>query len=229
MITLTLVQCRVLGTLIEKAQTVPGQYPITINALTTGCNQKNARDPVTSYTEEDIFETLESLRALGFVREAQVPGSRVPKYRHVLREALGLGVDEVCVLAELFLRGPQSAAELRSNVARMTNISAERFTEIIAHLSGPVTLPGALPSDTPSMMVRELPRRPGERATRLVHLLAPYSEPPVLERDQEATEIISQPYSREDISKRVSAVENQIIELKSVVDRLARAIDDLGT
>jgi uncharacterized protein YceH (UPF0502 family) len=256
MLTLTPIQGRVLGVMIEKAQTVPGQYPITINALTTGCNQKNARDPLTSYTEAQVFNALEALRAHGLVREAQVPGARVPKYRHVAREKLGLANDELCILAELFLRGPQSAAELRANASRMTMIGAERAVEIFDHLAKPVALPGSLPDAEPMTFIRELPRRPGERATRFTQLLAELEEQGDLSesrneegnRADRGTDSARQSYdmgssgsrsspatsgdaarhSREDVAARVEHIEVQLIELKSMVDRLAVAIERLS-
>jgi uncharacterized protein len=244
MITLSAIEMRVLGTMIEKAQTVPGQYPITLNALTTGCNQKNARDPVSQHTEEEVFEGLEGLRNKGLVREAQLSGSRVPKYRHVARETWGMGTDELVILAELFLRGPQSLAEVRANASRMSQVSPERMTEIVARLSGPVMPPDALGEAAPTVFIKELARRPGERATRWTQLLCPVSQASGggarsggdaddavdsragdvggLAEFTDATRS-----SRGEIEARIHLLENQLIELKSSVDRLANAVDRL--
>src|SRR5262245_29711418 len=107
--TLTADECRVLGVLIEKAQTTPAQYPLSLNALTVGCNQKNNRDPVTELSEERVFDAVDSLRKRGLVRETMLSGSRVSKFKHEVREKLAVTVEEMVLLAELWLRGPQSA------------------------------------------------------------------------------------------------------------------------
>jgi uncharacterized protein len=115
-------QRRVLGVLIEKAKTTPDAYPLTINALVTGSNQKNNREPQTSYTPEEIEQTLEELRALGAVTEVQGSG-RVPKYRHHAYEWLGVEKTELAVMTELLLRGEQTLGELRGRAARMEPIA----------------------------------------------------------------------------------------------------------
>ncbi|HYE01801.1 MAG TPA: DUF480 domain-containing protein, partial [Phycisphaerales bacterium] len=91
-------ECRVLGVLIEKAHTTPAQYPLTMNALVTGANQRNNRAPVTSLTEEQVFDAVDRLKTRGLVREVFLSGSRVPKFRHVTREVLGVETPELVVL-----------------------------------------------------------------------------------------------------------------------------------
>jgi hypothetical protein len=115
-------QRRVLGVLVEKAKTTPEQYPLSLNGLTTGCNQKNNRDPVTSYSPEQVEEALEELRAVGAVLEVQ-GSSRVAKFKHCLYEWLGVDKVELAVVAELLLRGAQTVGELRGRAARMEPIS----------------------------------------------------------------------------------------------------------
>jgi uncharacterized protein YceH (UPF0502 family) len=114
-------QRRVLGVLIEKAKTTPDAYPMSINGLVTGCNQKSNRDPVMNVTDEQVEETLEELRGLGAVAEVQGSG-RVPRYRHYAKEFLGVTGAEVAVIAELLLRGEQSLGDLRARAARMDPI-----------------------------------------------------------------------------------------------------------
>ncbi|MFO0817530.1 MAG: YceH family protein [Pirellulales bacterium] len=114
-------QRRVAGVLIEKAKTVPDSYPMTINSLISGCNQKSNRDPHMDLSEEDIEQVLEELRAMGAVVEIQ-GGGRVPKYKHNLYEWFGVDKVEIAVLAELLLRGPQTLGELRTRAARMEPI-----------------------------------------------------------------------------------------------------------
>jgi uncharacterized protein YceH (UPF0502 family) len=115
-------QRRVLGVLIEKAKTTPDAYPMTVNALVSGSNQKNNREPQTSYSPEEIEQTLEELRALGAVTEVQGSG-RVPKYRHHAYEWLGVEKTELAVMTELLLRGEQTLGELRGRAARMEPIA----------------------------------------------------------------------------------------------------------
>ncbi len=114
-------QRRVAGVLIEKAKTVPDSYPMTINGLISGCNQKSNRDPHMELTEEDIEQVLEELRGMGAVVEVQGSG-RVPKFKHNLYEWFGLDKVEIAVLAELLLRGPQTLGELRTRASRMEPI-----------------------------------------------------------------------------------------------------------
>lgn len=113
---------RVLGVLVEKAKTTPDAYPMTLNGIVTGCNQKTNRDPVTSYSEEDVEAALEELRQVGVVAEVQGSG-RVPKYRHYAYDWLGVTAVEMAVMTELLLRGEQTLGELRGRAARMEPIS----------------------------------------------------------------------------------------------------------
>jgi uncharacterized protein YceH (UPF0502 family) len=113
---------RVLGVLVEKAKTTPDAYPMTPNALRSGCNQKNNRDPLMQVEVEDVEESLERLRALGAVGEVQ-GGGRVSKFRHYAYEWLGVEKLELAVMTELLLRGAQTEGELRARAARMDSIA----------------------------------------------------------------------------------------------------------
>lgn len=119
--TLTPEQRRVLGVLIEKAKTTPAGYPMTVNAIVAGCNQKNNREPITAYDDFDVEKVLSELQSLGVVKEIDWVG-RVPKYKHLAYEWLGVSPIEVAVLAELLLRGAQSIGDLRGRAARMEPI-----------------------------------------------------------------------------------------------------------
>ena len=112
---------RVLGVLVEKAKTTPDAYPLSLNALVTGCNQKNNRHPITQYEAQQVEESLERLRRLGAVAAVQA-GGRVEKYRHYMYEWLGVDKVELAVMAELLLRGAQTEGELRGRAARMDPI-----------------------------------------------------------------------------------------------------------
>src|SRR5512134_38169 len=111
MIHLTPHECRALGVLVEKAQTTPQQYPLTLNALVAGCNQKNNRDPVTELDEDAVLSALDGLRAADLVQELMLSGSRVAKYRHNARQVLGVETGDLVILTELLLRGPQTVGE----------------------------------------------------------------------------------------------------------------------
>lgn len=115
---LSRIQRRVVGVLVEKAKTTPDQYPLSLNALTNGCNQKSNRSPQMNLSSDDVEDALESLRALGAVSEVHGDG-RVVRYRHYLKDWLGVDGTELAVMAELMLRGDQTVGELRGRAARM--------------------------------------------------------------------------------------------------------------
>jgi len=222
-------ECRVLGTMIEKAQTTPAQYPLTLNGLTNGCNQKNNRDPVTNFTEEDSLNAVDSLRFKGLVREAMLSGSRVAKYRHVSREVLAVNTEELVILAELWLRGPQSAGELRSNASRMVPLAS--LESVQALLTGLVA--------RPEPYVKELPRRPGERATRFVQLFCADLHPldgPIAAGGEHGHHAVGgggsggsggatrSPLSESQLNQRVERLEAELRELKLSVEKLVAAI-----
>jgi uncharacterized protein YceH (UPF0502 family) len=119
---LTPTERRVAGVLVEKAKTTPDVYPLSLNALRVGCNQKNNRDPVTQYEDDDVQRAIDSLREKRAAMEVQ-GGARVPKYRHLLYDWLGVDKVEIAVMAELLLRGPQTEGELRARAARMELIA----------------------------------------------------------------------------------------------------------
>jgi uncharacterized protein YceH (UPF0502 family) len=116
------VERRVLGVLVEKAKTTPDAYPLSLNALVTGCNQKNNREPHMNLRPEQVEEAVDRLRQIAAVGEVQGSG-RVPKYRHYLKDWLGVDGTELAVMAELLLRGPQTVGELRGRASRMAPIA----------------------------------------------------------------------------------------------------------
>src|SRR5262245_63834914 len=115
------IQRRVLGVLIEKAKTTPAGYPMSVNAIVVGCNQKSNRDPLTDYDDFTVEKTLSELQTLGVVKEIDWVG-RVPKYKHLAYEWLGVRPVELAVMGELLLRGAQALGELRARAARMEPI-----------------------------------------------------------------------------------------------------------
>jgi len=160
---LSLLELRVLGVLIEKAHTVPDSYPLSLNSLTLGCNQKTARDPVLNASEEQVQASVDALRALSLVFETS--GSRVTRYEHNLGRALGLPSQSVALLAVLMLRGPQTGSELRANSERLHRFadlsSVEAFLDELAER----------PAEKGGALVVKLPRAPGAREPRWAQLL----------------------------------------------------------
>jgi uncharacterized protein YceH (UPF0502 family) len=118
--TFTLIQRRLLGVLVEKAKTTPDAYPLSINALATGSNQKSNRDPILNLTDDDVEEALQGLMPLGLV--TRITGSRVERWRHNLYDVWKVDKIELAILAELLLRGPQTEGELRTHANRMDPI-----------------------------------------------------------------------------------------------------------
>ena len=164
---LSLLETRVLGVLVEKQRTVPDTYPLTLNTLAAGCNQRTSRDPVMNATEHEIQASLDNLRSLTLVVESS--GGRVMRYAHNIDRVLGVPSQAVALLATLMLRGPQTVGELRQNCERLHRFAdasaLEAFLdELATRAAGP--------------LVALLPRRPGEREVRWAHLL---SGPPVVD------------------------------------------------
>lgn len=156
---LTPLEARVLGVLIEKQATVPDTYPLSLNALVAGCNQKTARDPVIAATDVEVLTAVDGLKDLSLVFE--VSGSRVVRFEHNAARVLGVPGAAVALLAALMLRGPQTAAELRLNAERL-----HRFTDI----SSVEAFLDELAAKDPPRVLR-LPKSPGEREHRWAHLL----------------------------------------------------------
>jgi len=158
---LSLLETRVLGVLVEKQHTVPDTYPLTLLALTAGCNQKTSRDPILNASETEVQAALDRLRTMSFVVESS--GGRVMRYAHNTERVLAIPAQAVALLAALMLRGPQTAGELRINCDRL-----HRFADTSA-VEGFLYELAARPAGA---LAIELPRQPGARETRWMHLLS---------------------------------------------------------
>jgi uncharacterized protein len=156
---LTPLEARVLGVLVEKQSTVPDTYPLSLNALTAGCNQKTARDPVMNASDAEVLTAVDGLKSLSLVFE--VSGSRVVRFEHNMGRGLSVPSQSVALLTLLMLRGPQTAAELRLHTERL-----HRFADI----SSVEAFLDELAAKEPPRVVK-LPRAPGEREARWAHLL----------------------------------------------------------
>jgi len=200
---LSLLETRVLGTLYEKQHTVPDSYPLTLNALVSGCNQKTSRSPVMEATEAEIQAALDSLKSANFVMETS--GSRVARYSHNLDRVLQVPSQSAAILTVLMLRGPQTVGELRINCDRMHS-----FADISA-VQGFLDELAARPAGA---LVAELPRLPGARENRWAHLL---SGAPKVEAAAPATQ-------KEDLAATVARLEGEVAVLKEIVARIAKQL-----
>jgi uncharacterized protein YceH (UPF0502 family) len=153
------VEIRVLGCLLEKQQTTPDAYPLTLNSLRLACNQSTNRDPVVEYDEATVREAAQRLGKRGWSRLTSYHGSRSAKYRHLLDDALGLAPDERALLCVLMLRGPQTLGELKQRSERLHAFADLRSVE------------DALERLTARELGRWLERRPGQKEARYGHLL----------------------------------------------------------
>jgi len=212
---LTLLETRVLGVLVEKQHTVPDTYPLTLNSLVSGCNQKTSRDPVIEASEEEVQATVDRLKSLSLVMESS--GGRVMRYAQNVGKVLGIPPQSVALVAVLFLRGPQTAGELRINSERLHKfgdiLSVEAFMRELAERSQ-----GAL--------VRELAKQPGARETRWVHLVS--GEPAFVA--SAPSEVVA---GADSVSvSELAATKAQVDQLQSRVaaleDTVARVCKELG-
>jgi uncharacterized protein YceH (UPF0502 family) len=158
---LSLLEARVLGVLVEKQHTVPDTYPLTLNALTAGCNQKSSRDPVLNATDAEVQVAIDQLKSLSLVVESS--GGRVMRYAHNAERVLGIPSQAVALLATLMLRGTQTVGELRINSERLHRFADVSAVEGFLH---------ELAERADNPLVEELHRAPGERENRWTHLLS---------------------------------------------------------
>lgn len=210
---LTPIEARVLGSLIEKSITSADYYPLTLNALTAACNQKSNRNPVMQLEETDILHALDELRYNHKLAEqTSITGSRVPKYRHALKNRFTLDPQQTALLCELLLRGPQTVAELRTHAARMTQMPPNDQVEAI--------LNDMAVYDTP--LVIKLPRQPGRRETRYQHLLCGMPDMEAISRppDETVRTLVT------DRDARISSLEATVQKQQSAIETLQTAFEE---
>ncbi len=202
-LSLSLLEARVLGTLVEKQRTVPDTYPLSVNALLAGCNQKTSRNPVIETSEGEILQAIDRLKDLALVRE--VSGSRVSRFEHCLERGLGVPTQAAALLTVLMLRGAQTAGELRLNCDRLHGFadisSVEAFLEELAGRPA-----GAL--------VIELPRQPSSRENRWMHLLSGQPEIEAALPGKLPGAVASE---FEELRSRVTALEAEMAELRGLL------------
>lgn len=210
--TLTPLEARVLGVLVEKQHTVPDSYPLSLNALVLGCNQKTARDPVMNVGEAEVLQALDGLKELALVNE--VSGSRVVRFEHNAQRGIGVPSQSVALLTLLMLRGPQTAAELRLNTERL-----HRFADI----SSVEAFLDELSDAQPPLVVR-LARRPGERESRWAHRLS--GEPAAGSAPAAGGDATDAPAGSEFEALKAdhARLSAEVAELRAQVQRLAREL-----
>ena len=203
-------EVRILGCLIEKEVTTPEYYPLSLNSLTSACNQKSNRNPVVFYDETAVAQGLDSLQIKGLTRTTHTAGSRVPKYLHTTLDRFDLSGKEIAILCELMLRGPQTVGEIRTHTERMC--AFENLDEVEK------TLRGLMEQDPP--MAAKLPREAGRKECRYMHL---FSGPSLAE--EKPVDILSTgpEESRVPVQKRIIEMEEEITRLRSELEELKHA------
>jgi len=210
---LTDIEARVLGSLVEKQVTTPEYYPLTLNALTLACNQKNNRYPVTSYTENQVSDAVERLREKNLAYIFYGSTSRVPKYKHVMPEVMHLSHAEVALMCVLMLRGAQTLGELRGNASRLHDFSGLEEVE--------QTLNGLISRDEP--MVARLPRQPGQKEGRFAHLLSgEINLEAFAETDRAAAAV---PSRRASLEEKVEALTAEVEKLKEQFEQFRKQFE----
>ena len=227
------VERRVFGVLLEKALAQPQYYPMTVNAIVTGCNQKSNRDPVMQLDEDAVWNTLEVLRAGGLVTRL-LPGgaSRVERFRHETKEIFAWEKPQRAVMAELLLRGPQTVGELRAHCTRMFPFENTEAVEAVLENLGQ--------EDPPR--VAALPRTPGRSAVRYAHRLCSLEEWEQIAggaMDVAATEAESEDWVEparetempgvivESLRDELADVQEEMAELHEAVTELRRRLEAL--
>lgn len=225
-IVLTESEARVLGSLLEKDVTTPDYYPLSLNALVNACNQKNNRDPVMCLDEESVRQALDGLHEKRLAGPASGADSRVPKYEHRLQEVFNFTRGEAAILCVLLLRGPQTPGELRGRGERMHRFDGlDEVDSILQRL---------IERDPP--LVRVLPRQPGTKESRYMHLLSGDAEVGDVSRAEATTVLSTQPpldssssrgNFRAPESGKIAQLEDEIAGVREEVDKLKKEVSDL--
>jgi uncharacterized protein len=209
-------EARVIGCLIEKQVTTPDQYPLSLNALVSACNQRSNRDPVLSLDEPTVQRTLDALSRKHLLLERSGFGSRVPKYQHLFCNTeygtLRFSSQELAVVCELLLRGPQTPGELRSRASRMASFGDVSEMEAVLR---------ALQERESGPLVARLPREPGRRESRYRHLFGGEPIPEAVPEEEAAQGASSAPES--------GALESRVARLEAALGVLRAELEELKT
>ena len=214
-------QCRVIGVLLEKEVTTPDQYPLSLNGLTNGCNQKSNREPVMQLSEAEVQDIVDELKQKRQINDQTGFGSRVVKYKHRFCNTefgdLKLTRQQKAIICVLLLRGPQTPGELRTRTNRLAEFSSvDEVEEVLEHLH----------EHNGEQLVAKLPREPGKRDSRYVHLFSDAEAQLELAKQASAEAPVSHP-SSSGTNTRIEALEADVAELKTQVAKLTAVIEDL--
>ncbi len=213
--TLTSVEVRVIGSLIEKQITTPEYYPLSLNALISACNQLTNREPVVIYDEKIVSQALEMLRDKRLVRLVSGADARVAKYDQALTDHFNLTRPQTAVLCVLMLRGPQTVGELRGRSARMYEFSGLQYVEYALE---------DLANLTPDPLVVKLPRQPGTKENRFAHLLSgPVATDPVEAKPFRDAALEAARVELE--NDRVGILEREVQSLRAELDELKQTFE----
>jgi len=207
--TLTDIEVRVLGSLVEKEITTPDYYPLSLNSLVAACNQSSNRNPIVHYDESTVAQALDTLRDKKLIHTVDKSESRVTKYRHVLYEEMNLGRPTIAVLCVLMLRGAQTVGEIRTRTNRLYDFTS--LDEVENTLT-------SMMSAEPPLVVR-LPRQPGQKEVRYAHLLSGEVVIPDLPESQEAAEAAPA------MDDRITQLERDVEDLKRQFEQFRKQFE----
>lgn len=210
---LSAVEARILGSLVEKESTTPDVYPLSLNALTTACNQTSNRDPVMDLSEDAVRWAVNNLRQQSLVRAVQHSGSRVMKFQHLLGERLELDGPALGALCVLLLRGAQTVGEVRGRAQRLAEFATVAEAET------------ALEQLREKQLATELPRRPGQKEARWAHLLS--GTPPADAAESTEARAPLQSADVDEREERIAALEAVTSDLESKLTQLRQEFEAL--
>lgn len=209
------IEVRVLGSLVEKDLTTPEYYPLSLNALVNACNQSNNRDPVVAFGEEDVTRAMDRLRDKHLAAVLSGGVNRVLKFRHLLGETFELPRPELSVLCMLLLRGPQTPGELRARTGRMHEFAG--LAELQAVL-------GAL-AGRPAPLVAVLPRQPGTKEARYLHLLSGKAEPPAMAPTPYTAPLSAETERFQQLETEIASLKSQLAELREQFTQFRKQLE----
>lgn len=219
-------QRRVLGVLVEKGFTTPEYYPLTLKAVTTGCNQKSNRSPVTNDSEDSVFDTLDELRQLGLAAVVHTESGRTERFRHYMRKRFTFSEPQLAILTELLLRGRQQLGELRSRASRMVPIdSLDQLRDELRGLQEMGYLQSSGPLERRGTEVDHNLYRPNEN--QQLQQLPPEAEPAARTSAPAGPPSAPRPSTGSDLSPRVAALESTVEELRTENQSLQEEVESL--
>ena len=220
MITLSAEQCRIIGVMLEKETTTPEQYPLSLNGITTGCNQKSNREPVMSLSESDVQNVVDELVQMNQLMVDQKASTRVNKYFHRFCDTefgnLKFTPQQRAVICVLFLRGPQTPGELRTRTNRLAD-----FTDV-SEVENTLNQLQDLNGQT---LVRKLEREPGKRESRYVHLLSDVDESSFSQAAIAQAEVMPS-QEQASLAQRVTELEQQVASLTEQINCITELLND---